>query len=404
MAKNKNVKTKQLEDATLTKVKGSFEIKNPTGTERWYVRLQQFKNGRKSHKHLPKKSYQLFGFNSSMTPEEAKVTASLLNARKSELRALEKAQAAINAKAIETLDEGYFPSNLVNLFNAKVADSGQRSAAHVKKLMSHFKFIQKMCLSLKIMPAQYNPKAALIYKYLISKRVSSSYSQRLISILNNWGSFYCKHSQEYFEPVEQPRGDNKKAIIKAQKEKTGVKRASKDLTKEHLQAISKLRDDGKISLAHYNYIHLSFYLGLRPHEVRCLLIQEYYKIDEASETPIISVFMTKICDDVEDERGWKHIPLFLPEQVACIDIINSGVIKQPTYKMAKEKIFPAGVTFYGGRKAFTNYMLREMGQDFVNIAQWLGHKSINRTYQAYLNKTKTGFTPLPPPPKLKIVK
>ena len=48
------------------------------------------------------------------------------------------------------------------------------------------------------------------------------------------------------------------------------------------------------------------------------------------------------------------------------------------------------ITLYGGRKGFTGLMSKR-GHSKGNISRWLGHMSLNRTYQDYTERLKTNF-------------
>jgi hypothetical protein len=98
---------------------------------------------------------------------------------------------------------------------------------------------------------------------------------------------------------------------------------------------------------------------------------------------VLWIYQEKLVS-VPPRYRWKLLPVFLPEQEAGLTLIERGEFKRPLVKTVKRH-FGSRVTLYGGRKGFSDLML-SLGQDFINISQWMGHSSIQRTWKSYKSR------------------
>lgn len=82
--------------------------------------------------------------------------------------------------------------------------------------------------------------------------------------------------------------------------------------------------------------------------------------------------------------------------IAALKDIEDGVLKKPLVKTLR-KTFPdvEGIGLYSGRKGFVDLMLK-YGQTLENIAAWLGHSSIERTWKHYKDKDNVVFNEIKP--------
>ncbi len=103
------------------------------------------------------------------------------------------------------------------------------------------------------------------------------------------------------------------------------------------------------------------------------------------------MYQAKLTALAKDKR-WKHIPLIHPEMVQSLADIQKQVPRKPlvkTIKAAAPHLPKIGL--YSGRKGFTDLML-SLGQSLENVAMWMGHASIERTWRNYKNKDVVNFT------------
>ncbi len=150
----------------------------------------------------------------------------------------------------------------------------------------------------------------------------------------------------------------------------------------------------KLPEGQYEYVHATFYFGLRPSELDSILKDKSnFKITASSGVKVLNVNQSKLSSIAEDKR-WKGIPAILPEQLEAIKNLQSGKIKKPLLKTIKKILTDhPTIGLYSGRKGFTDLML-SYNQTLEDISAWMGHKSIDRTWKHYKNKKAVTFTPI----------
>jgi integrase len=119
-----------------------------------------------------------------------------------------------------------------------------------------------------------------------------------------------------------------------------------------------------------------------------------YRISEDKENKvkILSVYQSKLMS-VQESLRWKYIPLIFDEQTKIEEIVSSGEFKKPLGKTIKKYTENPNISAYGGRKGFVDLCL-DRGQNFVDIAAWLGHKDTTTTFKHYKNKQLVRFNPV----------
>ncbi len=381
----------------MIKATGIFYIKKDgSSTGRWNVYYQYYEDGKRRQEAVKRFAYPELGFRPEMNLDEAKARCKQLNSeRKIEKDKIKKA--ADKVVELKILDETLFPKDQVQQFLEKLEDENFGSEAHFNKIISHFNFVQNMLIQLKMVnPTEYKDDAKRIYKYFFKQKISINYSKRLISILNRWGRYQAKLRGSYFEDVPTPRGRERSAIAEAQQTKhgvsseLGVRTESHPLTPEILTAMKE-----KVSEEQYNWLYLTVWLGLRPEEVDCLHNKENYKISTKNKTKILSIYQSKLMSIAESLR-WKHIPLIFKEQGVTLEIIKSGVFKRPLSKIVRKYSGDNRITLYGGRKNFVDMCL-DRGQNFVDIAAWMGHQNTTTTFKHYKARDIVRHSPVVEP-------
>jgi len=364
---------------------------------------QTFETGKKGErkklqKAVDREAYSALGFPPGTTIITAKAQCKILNRQNS----IEKEKIRLTAKRyaeIRSLDTDLFPQKYLEDFKDLLDEENFGSEAHLTKLISHFSFIQKMCTDLKISPNDYKAASKKIYKYFISKQISLSYSVRLINLLNRWGAFFNRQIDRYYEPVKQPQGQQVSKIVDEQVLATGRRRASNRLTVELLKARRST-----FTPEQFNWLLISIWFGLRPSEINNLLDPDKTKIVTATKNQpaVLEIYQPKLTR-LPDEQRWKYIPCFLTNQIELLDAIANGDLKQPTYKQMRQAFKKEKISLYGGRKGFTDLML-DLDQKPEEISAWMGHRSIETTWQHYKDRTKVRFSPVLPKSHLKAVK
>lgn len=253
------------------KDRGFFYIRQLRKSGSWSLYYEYYQNGLRQKPMLVQKlAYGELGFRSDMSVGEAKERCSRLNKE----RNLEKSKVRLANRVVElrSMNELMFPSEFVSEFNELLEEENFGSTQHLAKVKVMFKFVQGMVPVLKIVPSNYKENSKRIYKYLVSKKVSIDYGNKIIQMLNRWGKFVAKKQGSYFEPVESPRGVARAAIEEAQLTKKGrnselgVRTKSGPLTPQLLAQSS----DNFANPKHYNWLYISLWFGLRPEEVDAL--------------------------------------------------------------------------------------------------------------------------------------
>ena len=282
---------------------------------------------------------------------------------------------------MESLNEILFPQELVDKYQSVVSDENFGSELHLKKLFSQFNFIEKMFIELELRPDNYKTEHKRIFKYFTEKKISVSYSKRLISLANRWGYYVSRLNGQFFEPIPPLRGRERSKIADEQRRKSGkqtelgVRTESRPLTRELLN-----RSKSKFSKEeHWNWMFVSFYFGLRPSEVDSLHSGKY-KLKSNNGTTYLQVYQSKLMSLPENQR-YKSIPLVISEQNEALKILKSEKFKRPLTKTVRAAL-GEGVTLYAGRKGFTDLMLEE-DYPIEQISIWLGHRSIETTWKYY---------------------
>lgn len=140
---------------------------------------------------------------------------------------------------------------------------------------------------------------------------------------------------------------------------------------------------------HYNWLFISVWFGLRPHEVDNLADSKTWRksVNKRGRV-LLHVYQPKLIK-VPRPKRWKVIPLKHEDQTKALEIIESGNFRQPSHNVM-HTWFGEAVTPYGGRKGFTDLML-EKGEKFAEISMWMGHTTLDRTYRDYKDKLKTSY-------------
>lgn len=333
------------------------------------------------------------GFKSEFTVEEAKTHCRVLN----KTRGLDRdsvRKAAKHLKTIITLDGTLFPQSEIDAFLNKLKEENQGSENHLQKLGSHFKYIQRMCRTLQILPPDYSENSNRIYSYFAKTRISPNYARRIVSLLNRWGKFSSKRLGMYWDPVNVPKGNALSNIADEQQKKVG-KETELGVRTESLPLSPILLEQAKhnLKLEQYNWLKLTIWLGLRPEEVDQLKRSNTFKIENSIDhgIQVLSIYQSKL-RSIAKEKRWKHIPIFLSEQMECLEIIKSKDFRRPLHKTIR-KYVKKGVTLYGGRKGFVDLMMAK-NQKLEDISMWLGHTDISTTWKHYKNKLNVRFTTL----------
>lgn len=341
----------------------------------WRLLQKIYNLGKPATIQIPLTAYKELGINGKWTREEAKVFVSRLNKQNTivKTRAEEVIRVASRFKRIEEADDAFLPEIIVEKFVIFLEDENFGNPKYFPKVISRWKCAQRLIMDLKIKPTEYYAKKRLIYKFFIKDCRSLDHTKKVIRILNMWGRF----SSGQFDPVPVPTGVERAAIVNAYKQSETHRAPSEPITPEALEAHRK-----ELTQENYNWIFVSVWLGLRPHEIDVRNTEEFVQ----DGTPCVCVFQSKLIT-LEDEDKWKIIPCIYPEQRQALLLWNN--VKRPGPKKIPA-VFGKKVNLYGGRKGF-DLLMKDRGHSQYHVSIWLGHQSISTTFTDYRNKRVAEF-------------
>lgn len=341
----------------------------PYKTRAWKVQYQTRKGGVRKDVDIRETDYLRLGLNSDMGVEEVRKRVQQLNAQEA-LKRIEEKRSNITKRLHheDTSLNAFLPEHLrlefENLFIVST------------KEIVHWRTVKRLLLKLKMDIGDYEFQKARWYSKFASCEYGYSYVQKLIFMLNRWGKFVAYRQKSFFEPLSYPTGIDKQRIIDVH-DNLGVTKESCPLTPAHLEGLKeRLRED------HWNWLYLSVWFGLRPGEVDSLLKPPGPKTWSLVDN-CLWVYQSKLTGIANKER-LKPIPLKYQEQKDAILIVESKKFKRPLNKTLKLHL-NSQTTCYGGRKGFTDLMLG-LGNSLEAISQWMGHKSLDRTWKYYKDK------------------
>lgn len=243
--------------------------------------------------------------------------------------------------------------------------------------------MQKILLTVQLDPIDWYDRMFRFYDYFYQRRFSISDISRLLRVTNLWGYFLSRKLGQTYLKIPMPSGKERERILQAYFQKKGRHVCESDpITPEQLEKIKP-----EINELNYNWLYLSVWLGLRPSEIDQLKDPLLYQIKKTGEnTAVLWVYQTKLIS-VDPRNRWKLIPIIFPGQSDAMRIIEQTKFKRPLNKTIRH-YFGEHTTLYGGRKGFSDLMLRHQ-QPLENISQWMGHSTIDRTWRNHNSRTVT---------------
>ncbi len=341
----------------------------------WRILETIYTDGKPSKKSVPIEAYHALGIDPKWTLEQARARVKQINTTKS-LDKKTVAAAARRAKTAKLIQSAFLPEEQVGRF-IDYLKKVKRARVQSQKFISYWHFAQNVIAELKTEPQYYRDVQDQIYVYFADKKISHSYSKKIISMLNLWGGFVCREQRQFFEPIQGPRGPDLNMIKKASNARGG----SAALLPAALAAVK----DKFPSIEQYNWCLVTVWFGLRPDEATKLIDPKTWELEDN----VLWVYQSKLESSLPEEDCWKPIPVIYPEQRAALEHIQSGALKRPLNKVLKAL---TNCTGYGGRKGFTDLMLG-LGQNLEQISMWMGHTSIERTWRSYKSKKIVQFNP-----------
>lgn len=356
-----------------------YYVKPLSGNKKrtWKLQIQSEAGGDRKITDIPIDQLGDHQFHLKMTLEEAQAKSRDLNRLKEIHRHAERKVSIKKRMEKEAIQSAVsFPDETE--FLSWLRDNQRFASIKENKTDSHWHNAKKIIATIGLKPTDYADKKQAIYRWFATNSLSISYLQKVLRLINLYGRFYSRKYKVYFEEVEMPTGYARSDIEDAFFEKNPDGRAAKPMTPELLES-----KRSKFKPEHWNWVYLSTWLGLRPGEVDSLTVAKNYRLEIVSGKSVVWVYQSKLTGIPRADR-WKPIPLIESEQKRVLALLESKDFKKPLVKtMAMH--FGEGFALYSGRKGFESIM-RDRGYSLENIAQWLGHQSIETTWKKYVNK------------------
>jgi len=338
----------------------------------WKVQYQTYKGGR-SVKDIRSCDYQSIGIHSGMDVEEVRLHIKHLNTQQ-EFKRRQECKLKIN----ERLTEADIALNAIlpEFLRAEFEEHWVKSSS---KNISYWRTCKKLINEIRLPIEEWEFNKNRWYAIFSSHQYSADYVQKLIHTLNKWGKFVSYKQRSFFLPIPFPTGLTKQKIIDSYEDKGSTIKTSEPITPEMLDSVKD-----KIPKEHHNWLYLSIWLGLRPKEVDSLHKPPGPR-SYLLKGNVLWVYQSKLTA-ISHKYRVKPIPLKYPEQVECLNIIESKEFKRPLNKTLI-KLFKRHTTCYGGRKGFFDLM-KSRNNGLEAISSWMGHKSLDRTWRSYRDEQK----------------
>lgn len=361
----------------------SFHVNKRRGG--WRLLSSAWTDGKVKYSHVPNDQLLQYNLSPDMPIEDARARVKQLNAQNKldKEAAQSKAGALSTQKRGQKLNSAHLPTRFVTQFVETYLraeyDLGPNGPYKYKKATSSWGLVTKLIIAVNLPQQHWHKHRRRFYGELQKRKVSPSYTGKVLRILNLWGTFIAEKTNTSFIPIPPPRGYDREMIADAHFDSDKASKISEPITPELLEAARS-----RLSEPQYRWLYLSVWLGLRPSEVDNL---HTAKITREQGVSVLWLVQTKI-GSLKREKRVKPIPLVYKEQKACLKMLAQE-IKKPLTKTVKKHVL-AGANLYGGRKGFVDLMLGR-GQSIEDISTWLGHSRIERTWASYKQKQKVSF-------------
>lgn len=372
--------------------KRSWKNKDGSVTESWRLIIEDYSTGERKDFYPEKKNYPQYGLNPSDSFEKAREKLTVLQAHNRVERLAEKrARIEDRIRESDLKESAFLPRSIYREYLSWL-QSRRMWDSVPSKVESHLRCMRKLILEVNHCPSEWPNQPERIYQWFRKNKLSLSYIEKILPLLNDYGYFYCREMKMSFIHIPSPKGDVARRIEDANLEaRDGEGSESKPILPSDIPKLLNLPD------SQLRWMRLSIYFGLRPYEIDDLAIKNQgkgweIKTDDRG-TSVLRIYQRKLIK-VSRERRWKRIPCILPEQVELLNELRLALpFERPTV-LTIERRLGQGHYLYGGRKGFEQYM-RSMGQDFRNISRWLGHLDIRRTEWNYRELEAVEYDPLP---------
>lgn len=375
--------------------KRSWKNRDGSRTNSWRLVIDDYSGGDRISLYPKKSNYRHYGFDPEEPYESAMEKLKSIQAQNRMDRLSERRAKIEKRIALDDLKESAFiPRSLYGRFLDWLKER-RLWDQFPDRTESHLRCMRNLILEVNLAPDIWADRPEVIFRWFLKKKLSVSYLEKVLPLLNAYGFFYCREFKKPFLPIPSPRGELIRRIEDANlAERNGSQDPSKSLTPSLLLNCSGMLPE------QYRWMRISLFFGLRPSEIDALSLislNTRWKVSNFNQTPVLWVYQHKLIK-IERERRWKRIPAILPEQRELIQELRKGSpIARPLLKTIR-RYLGDGFGAYAGRKGF-EALMRENGQSSINISRWLGHQDIRTTERHYRETEAVYFDPIGKTPR-----
>lgn len=362
-----------------------YVARHKTSRTGWRLMKEEWVAGLRRQASVPRIAWSALGFTDSMSIEDARARVRQLNAENSVVREEQRRVTAIAARVERDRlhHSAFVPDDLNQRFIKWLEENV--APKQVEKTKIVWGTAKQVLIKLQVTAEQMAGSKRKIYQYLSASEYSYAYSKQLIRLMNQYREFVGRMTGRYFEKLPTPKGHDREMINDAYLDSDSFLGASEPLTPEILQSIQSY-----VKSEQYQWLFCTVWLGLRPSEVEMIIEdreKKYWRV-EPGDTDVLWVYQPKLTSKPRAQR-WKPIPIIYREQEEALGILLNGIAAKPLTRTLK-RLTGRQITLYGGRKGFTDLML-DRGQRLEDVAQWLGHSSIEMTWSHYKSRTNVSY-------------
>jgi hypothetical protein len=361
-------------------------------SEGWRLIVEDYTHGKRRDLYPRREDYPAYGMDASDSYTKAREKLDSLQAQNKKDRKLERiARIQERLRREDLVEAAYLPSGVYRRY-LDWLQQRRLWQSIPSKTESHLRTMRKLIRDVDTDPSEWPDRPELIYRWFLTRKLSLSYLDKVLPLLNDYGYFYCREFKKPFVPVPSPRGVIASRIDDANVDgRGGFHLPAKPLRPEMLSKLEPLGD------ARIRWIRLTLWFGLRPKEADKMVPVERgktWEVKRDGKGTLVLHFYQKKLVKIERARRWKRIPCILKEQVDLLQEIELGMSIARPYWYNFADALGQGHGLYSGRKGFEPLM-RGKGQDGRNISRWLGHHDPKTTEKHYREAEAVEYDPVP---------
>lgn len=340
-------------------------------------------------RHIPISEYATLGVTTAMSFEQIKAILKKLNIEEDRRQREERRNVIALRLAMEKEIECiHLPQPFVLKFETEhLATRYLGNPNRLAKMLKLWSAGQKIIRTVTIPLDKWHRYPEHFFAYFEKHSMSPGYAKNIMSTINMWIDFLGFEQEKHYRQIPTPNSSWRSRVNTAFSE-AGKAKASLPITHEML-----VNAKPALTEEQANWVYCTIWAGLRPNEATALIKKSHTKIRYEGDTPILEIYQSKLKNVPNIEDRWKRIPLFLPEQLKILAMIESGKIEEPLAKTLSNR-FGEGHTLYGGRKGFHDLMVTTYEQPELEVVRWLGHRSLDMAMKHYAKKDSVRWVPL----------